>query len=77
MAEACLDAVGVEVSAEGVGRHYGARSAGGLLDGWLVHETDTADVPGVAVRSVPLLMTDADATADMVRAAIDLVGLHV
>ncbi|WP_433799698.1 2-phospho-L-lactate transferase [Actinomycetospora sp. CA-084318] len=77
MAEACLDAVGVEVSAEGVGRHYGARSAGGLLDGWLVHETDTADVPGVAVRSVPLLMTDPEATAAMVRAAIDVAGLHV
>jgi LPPG:FO 2-phospho-L-lactate transferase len=77
MAEACLDAVGVEVSAEGVGRHYGARSAGGLLDGWLVHSDDTADVPGVAVRSVPLLMTDPEATAAMVRAAIDLVGLGV
>ncbi|WP_018333915.1 2-phospho-L-lactate transferase [Actinomycetospora chiangmaiensis] len=77
MAEACLDAVGVEVSAEGVGLHYGARSAGGLLDGWLVHETDTAEVPGVAVRSVPLLMSDPEATAAMVRAAIDLAGLHV
>jgi LPPG:FO 2-phospho-L-lactate transferase len=77
MAEACLDAVGVEVSAEGVGRHYGARSAGGLLDGWLVDETDAADVPGVAVRPVPLLMTDTDATAAMVRAAIDVAGLRV
>ena len=32
--------------AEGVGRHYGARKDGGLLDGWLIHDTDTADVPG-------------------------------
>ena len=40
MADACLAAIGVETSAEAVGRHYGARSTGGLLDGWLV---DTAD----------------------------------
>jgi LPPG:FO 2-phospho-L-lactate transferase len=75
MAEACLPAVGVEVSAEGVARHYGARSQGGLLDGWLVHSGDTAEVPGVAVRSVPLLMSDAEATAAMVREALDVVGL--
>ncbi len=70
MADSCLPAIGVEVSAEGVGRHYGARSAGGVLDGWLVHDTDSADVPGVQVRAVPLMMTDDDATADMVRAAL-------
>ena len=58
MADACLPAIGVEVSAEGVGRHYGARKDGGLLDGWLIHDADTASVPGVAVRAVPLLMTD-------------------
>jgi LPPG:FO 2-phospho-L-lactate transferase len=73
MADKCLATLDVEVSAEGVGRHYGARSAGGLLDGWLVHDTDTADVPGVTVRAVPLLMTDDDATAAMVRAAVELV----
>src|SRR5439155_15901067 len=42
MADACLDTIEVEVSAEGVGRHYGARSAAGILDGWLIHDTDTA-----------------------------------
>jgi LPPG:FO 2-phospho-L-lactate transferase len=72
MADACLPAIGVEVSAEGVGRHYGARSAGALLDGWLIHETDSADVPGVAVRAVPLLMTDDTATAAMVRSAMEI-----
>jgi LPPG:FO 2-phospho-L-lactate transferase len=72
MADACLRAVGVEVSAEGVGRHYGARKAGGLLDGWLIHRTDTADIPGVEVRAVPLLMTDDQASADMARAALEL-----
>ncbi|MBB3086118.1 LPPG:FO 2-phospho-L-lactate transferase [Geodermatophilus sabuli] len=75
MADRCLPVVGVEVSAEGVGRHYGARSAGGLLDAWLVHTGDRADVPGVDVRAVPLLMTDPDATAAMARAALDAAGV--
>jgi LPPG:FO 2-phospho-L-lactate transferase len=74
MADACLPAIGVGVSAEGVGRHYGARKDGGLLDGWLIHDTDTANVPGVDVRAVPLYMTDDDATVAMVRAAAELVG---
>jgi LPPG:FO 2-phospho-L-lactate transferase len=72
MADACLPAIGVEVSAEGVGRHYGARAAGGILDGWLVAEGDTATISGVSVRQVPLLMTDDDATAGMVRAALEV-----
>ncbi|HEY7048995.1 MAG TPA: 2-phospho-L-lactate transferase [Jatrophihabitantaceae bacterium] len=75
MADACLPVLGVEVSAQGVAGHYGARRAGGLLDGWLVHSTDTADVPGVRVRAVPLLMTSDEATAAMVDAALDLSGL--
>ncbi|MGV9745366.1 2-phospho-L-lactate transferase [Rhodococcus zopfii] len=77
MADACLDVIGVETTAEAVGRHYGARSGTGILDGWLVHETDTADVPGVAVRSVPLLMTDPAATAEMARAALELAGVSL
>jgi LPPG:FO 2-phospho-L-lactate transferase len=72
MADACLPAIGVEVSAEGVGRHYGARGDGGILDGWLVHETDAAEVPGVVVRSVPLLMTDEAAAAGMAKTALEL-----
>jgi LPPG:FO 2-phospho-L-lactate transferase len=72
MADHCLPALGVEVSAEGVGRHYGARKDGGVLDGWLIHESDTADVPGVEVRAVPLYMTDDAATAAMVDAAVEL-----
>lgn len=72
MADACLPAIGVEVSAEGVGRHYGSRKEGGLLDGWLIHDTDSASVPGVTVRAVALLMTDDAATAAMVHEALDL-----
>jgi len=74
MADACLPALGVEISAEGVGRHYGARKNGGLLDAWLIHDTDVAAVPGVEVRAVPLLMTDDAAAADIVRAALELVS---
>ncbi|MFD6896152.1 2-phospho-L-lactate transferase [Rhodococcus sp. NPDC060086] len=77
MADACLDVIGVDTTAEAVGRHYGARSGTGILDGWLVHSTDDADVPGVEVRSVPLLMTDVDATAEMARAALELAGVQL
>jgi len=72
MADKCLPAVGVPTSAEGVARHYGARHDGGVLDGWLVHSDDTADVPGVRVNAVPLLMTDPAATAALATAALTL-----
>jgi LPPG:FO 2-phospho-L-lactate transferase len=77
MADACLPAIGVETTAEAVGRHLGARADGGVLDGWLVHTGDTADVPGVETAAVPLLMSDVDATAEMVRRALDLAGSTV
>ena len=76
MADECLSVIGVETSSQAVGRHYGARSATGLLDYWLVHETDDADVPGVTVAGVPLLMADPGATAEMVRAGLDLAGVR-
>ncbi|WP_089337941.1 2-phospho-L-lactate transferase [Blastococcus mobilis] len=71
MADRCLPALGIEVSAEGVGRHYGARGSGGLLDAWLAAPDDTADVPGVDVRQVPLLMSSPGATTALARAALD------
>ncbi|MBQ0895287.1 2-phospho-L-lactate transferase [Micromonospora sp. U56] len=74
MADRCLSVLGVECSAAGVGRLYGGRSEGGLLDGWLVApEDEGTSVPGVAVRSAPLRMTDEAATAQLVRAALELV----
>lgn len=82
MADACLTAIGVETSALAVARHFGARSGTGLLDGWLVAPGDgptdaSGEVDGITVREAPLLMTDPDATARMVAAAIDLAGLEV
>jgi len=75
MADDCLTVIGVDTSSEAVGRHYGARSATGLLDCWLVSDQDYADVPGVTVKSIPLPMSDPAATADMVRAGLDLAGV--
>lgn len=73
MADRCLAVLGVECSAAGVGGLYGARSDGGLLDGWLVAPEDEGTaVPDVVVRAAPLRMTDEAATAAMVRAALEL-----
>ncbi|MET7468654.1 2-phospho-L-lactate transferase [Micromonospora sp. NPDC005686] len=73
MADRCLAVLGVECSAAGVGALYGARPAGGLLDGWLVApEDERTVVPDVTVRAAPLRMTDEAATAAMVRAALEL-----
>jgi LPPG:FO 2-phospho-L-lactate transferase len=73
MADACLAAIGVPTSAAGVAAHYGA----GLLDGWLVDEQDkaAADAPelaGIAVRALPLYMTDLAAAAEIARAAVTM-----
>ena len=73
MADACLAAIGVETTAAAVAAHYGA----GLLDGWLVDDQDkaAADDPrlaGIAVRALPLFMTDLAAAAEIARAALSL-----
>jgi LPPG:FO 2-phospho-L-lactate transferase len=79
MADACLAAINVPTTAEAVGGYLGSRteSDNGILDGWLIHKTDSAEVPGVQVRAVPLLMSDVDATADMARAALELAGISL
>lgn len=80
MARQLLAVIGVEVSAAGVAEHYGPRSDGGVLDGWLVDTVDAALVEriersGIHCRAVPLMMTDHEATAAMVVAALELAGL--
>ncbi|HKS98771.1 MAG TPA: 2-phospho-L-lactate transferase [Rugosimonospora sp.] len=76
MADKCLAALDVPCTAAGVGAMYAARSAGGVLDGWLVDTVDAdVAVPGVRVRDTPLWMRDEAATAAMVRAALGLAGV--
>jgi LPPG:FO 2-phospho-L-lactate transferase len=75
MADACLSAIGVTTSAEAVAAHYGSRSAGGLLDAWLVDQTDAAAVPaieaaGIRATAVPLWMSDLDSSARLAANAL-------
>jgi LPPG:FO 2-phospho-L-lactate transferase len=77
MADACLTALGIETTASAVAAHYGSRSNGGVLDGWLVDSADADSVAtitanGITTQAVPLMMTDIDATAAMANAAIAL-----
>ncbi|HEX4728278.1 MAG TPA: 2-phospho-L-lactate transferase [Jatrophihabitans sp.] len=73
MADSCLPVWGIETSAEGVGRFYGARTADGVLDGWLVHTGDRASIDGVRVLARDLLMSSDEVTAAMVADAAGLV----
>ena len=70
MADACLAAIGVPVTAEAVAGLYAD-----FLDGWLVDQQDAARF-GPAARPVvvgrPLLMTDPPASAALAGAALDL-----
>jgi LPPG:FO 2-phospho-L-lactate transferase len=73
MADACLTAIGVPTTATAVAAHYGAA----LIDGWLVDERDKAattapELDGIAVRAVPLYMTDVAASAQIALAALQL-----
>jgi LPPG:FO 2-phospho-L-lactate transferase len=82
MADMLLPVIGVDVSALAVGAHYGARAAGGLLDGWLVDEADENAVPalralGMQARAVPLYMRDLATTAAMARQTLDLAAATV
>jgi LPPG:FO 2-phospho-L-lactate transferase len=79
MAHQLLTSIGVEVSAGAVGLHYGARSGGGVVDGWLVDTVDADAVDpvrqaGLRCDAVPLLMTSLEATAEMAAAAVRLVS---
>ncbi|WP_295830809.1 2-phospho-L-lactate transferase [uncultured Microbacterium sp.] len=76
MADVCLTAIGVETSASEVARHYGARSADGVLDAWLLAEEDAASAPDVeaaGIRAViaPLWMRDEETSAAIAEAALE------
>jgi LPPG:FO 2-phospho-L-lactate transferase len=75
MADQCLRSAGIEVSAEAVGRHYGARAepGDGLLDAWMVDTTDAdAQVPGLRVVAMPLLMPTPAEAATLASAALEV-----
>jgi LPPG:FO 2-phospho-L-lactate transferase len=82
MADACLTTVGVETSALGVAGLYGARSQSGILDAWLIDESDAEAVPsvealGISCRAIPLMMSDVNASAAMAAEALRVAGTHV
>lgn len=77
MANQLLDGLSIRVSAAGVAEFHGSRSAKGILDGWLVDESDASQVAdverlGIAARAVPLWMTDLDACRRMAQDALAL-----
>ncbi len=77
MADACLTAIGVATDAAAVAGHYGARSRGGLLDGWLVDEVDAdavagIEADGIASRAVPLWLKERAAARTL---ALDTLAL--
>ena len=75
MAHRLLPAIGVGVDAASVGRHYGARSAAGILDAWVMDDRDAADAAAVEAAGLPtvvteLIMRDPEATAAFVQLAV-------
>jgi LPPG:FO 2-phospho-L-lactate transferase len=81
MADACLTAIGVSTSADAVAAHYGPRSTTGVLDGWLIDETDAAlaadiDALGIRTAVVPLWMNDIPTSRQLAAEALS-VGLSL
>jgi len=75
MADVCLTAIGVETSAAAVARHYGPRSADGVLDAWLLAEEDTAaagevEAAGIHTVVAPLWMRDEETSAALAETAL-------
>jgi LPPG:FO 2-phospho-L-lactate transferase len=79
MADACLDAIGVETAADAVALHYGSRASGGVLDAWLIAEEDAALAPAIEAAGIrtlvaPLWMRDIPTSAALAAAALSLAG---
>jgi LPPG:FO 2-phospho-L-lactate transferase len=75
MAHRLLPAIGVAVDAAAVGRHYGARSAGGVLDVWAMDfaDADKAEqlrTAGLVPVVTDLIMGDPEATAAFIGYAV-------
>jgi LPPG:FO 2-phospho-L-lactate transferase len=74
MADKLMPAVGIDVSAGGVARHYRE-----LLAGWLVDDADATEVPevealGIRCRATNTIMVDDDRAEAVAREALELVG---
>jgi len=79
MADKLLPVIGVDVTAGAVGLHYGCRRAGGLLDAWLVDESDAAALDalraaGLQARAVPLYLSDRETSRTLARDVLDVAG---
>ncbi len=79
MADRLLPLLGVDVTAEGVGRHYGSRRTSGLLDGWLIDESDADQLEaleeeGLRSRAVPLYLRDPVSSKALAREVLELAG---
>jgi LPPG:FO 2-phospho-L-lactate transferase len=77
MADRLLPAVGGEVSAAGVARLYGARTRGGLLDGWVVDTRDADALPalatsGMAAAATDTMLDDPEVAAEVARRCLAL-----
>ncbi|TCJ22471.1 2-phospho-L-lactate transferase [Microbacterium sp. PI-1] len=82
MADACLAAVGIPAAADAVGRHYGARTSGGLLDAWVIAEEDAAlaaalEAEGLSAPVRPLWMRDRDTAAALAGAVLELLDTEI
>jgi len=60
-----------------VGLHHGARSAGGVLDGWLVADEDAdavlaLEAAGIRAAAAPLWLTPGGPAAQVARDALAL-----
>jgi LPPG:FO 2-phospho-L-lactate transferase len=77
MAHRLLPAIGVGVDAASVGLHYGARGNGGVLDAWVVDDTDAGllprlDASGLTAVSTDLIMRDPSATGRFIQYGVKL-----
>lgn len=75
-----MDELGVPRSAAGVAAHYGVRSAGGLLDGFVLDATDAAleetlAATGLKVRVEQTLMRDLDDRIALATSVLDFVDV--
>jgi LPPG:FO 2-phospho-L-lactate transferase len=75
MAHRLLPAIGVGVDAASVGIHYGARSAGGVLDVWAMDTADAAAAErvreaGLVPVVTDLIMSEPEATAAFLAYAV-------